>query len=182
MKRFLIAFVLLTPMFLSALPGAARAEFTLSGSTGLYWSQPGVALVSQFDRFDTYFSDSAVFSGSDVGGSAATIGYGGSFSGADGWKGIKISDTVSQALGPAVTNLNWDYYFSGSFAYPQKFDINYFRNNIFVGHESYTITGYQAYRGGFDMVQYTHAPIPAAGWLLGTGLVGLIGIRRRLSK
>ena len=79
------------------LPGIAMADITLSNtSTGLstYWSQPGVIT---FDQFNTYFTDSAQFSSTLVNGSAATIGYGGSFAG-DGWTGSYVSAIASTAF------------------------------------------------------------------------------------
>ena len=39
---------------------------------------------------------------------------------------------------------------------------------------------YIAPNSGF--VSVNHAPVPAAAWLLGSGLIGLIGIRRRFQK
>jgi hypothetical protein len=30
-----------------------------------------------------------------------------------------------------------------------------------------------------DQVNVVHSPVPASVWLLGTGLLGLIGVRRR---
>jgi hypothetical protein len=164
------------------------ADYTLS-SIGTYWSDPDGSI--SFNRFDTYLSGSGTFSSTDKAGSVATIGYTGSFGG-DGWRGTKISNTISQATGPDVTTLKWDYNFTGSFAgFPLRFDINYFKDGKFVGHEGYTITAYQTYQGGFDMTQYgmnmiqssvAQTPIPAAGWLLGTGLLGLIGVRRKFGK
>jgi hypothetical protein len=188
MKKLVRVFTLLVLAAGICLPGIAMADYTLS-STGTYWADPGNGVV--FDRFDTYFTDTSTFSAANINGNAATIGYLGSFV-SDGWKGTRISDTVSRATGPATTTLIWDYNFSGSFpGFPQRFDVNYFKDSKFVGHEGYAITAYQKYQGGFDMVQYgsdmmqssvAQTPIPAAGWLLGTGLIGLIGVRRRFGK
>ena len=35
---------------------------------------------------------------------------------------------------------------------------------------------------GVDNVSATPTPIPAAAWLLGSGLVGLVGVRRRMKN
>jgi hypothetical protein len=186
MKLFARVAMLFGLLAVICLPGIAMADFTLS-SIGTYWSDPGGSIL--FDRFETYYSGAATFSGAAVNDSAATIGYRGSFSSA-GWTGEKISDTVSRAFGPAVTTLNWDYNFSGGFAsLPQRFDINYFKGDTFIGHEGYSITAYQTYQGGFDKTLYAPValmaaaapvPIPAAGWLLGAGLICLVGVRRRV--
>jgi hypothetical protein len=179
MRIFARTFVMLALIAGVCLPGTAKADFTLS-SIGTYWSDPG-GMIS-FNRFDTYLSGPATFSSTVGAGGAATIGYEGSF-GSDGWSGVRISNILSRATGPAVTTLEWDYNFAGSFAgFPERFDINYFKDGKFVGHERYTIIAYQTYQGGFDMTQFTHAPIPPAGWLLGTGLIGLLGVRRKFTK
>ena len=47
-------------------------------------------------------------------------------------------------------------------------------NNLVSANWEQTPNAYQ-----FDNVDVTATPIPAAAWLLGSGLVGLVGIRRR---
>jgi len=174
-KGFILVAVLLAGLV--CMPGTASADFTLS-SVGTYWSQPGTI---SFDRFDTYFTDTATFSNAVVLGNVATIDYNGTFNAA-GWTGTKISGTVSQATGPAIVNMAWDYNFSGTFAgFPIRFDINYFKNGSFLGHEGYTIVN-QTYTGGFDQIPYAPVPIPPTVWMLGAGLMGMGLFRKRIKK
>jgi len=42
----------------------------------------------------------------------------------------------------------------------------------------YTGTNYDPYL----RIEYTAVPIPAAAWLLGSGLIGLVAIRRKFKK
>jgi len=53
-----------------------------------------------------------------------------------------------------------------------------------TGVEDITITGLWPDQGAFSHVTLygTPVPIPAAAWLLGSGMLGLLGIRRRMIK
>ena len=41
---------------------------------------------------------------------------------------------------------------------------------------------YAAGPENFDNLSFNQVPIPAAAWLLGSGLIGLVGIRRKFSE
>jgi hypothetical protein len=54
-----------------------------------------------------------------------------------------------------------------------------------TGVEDITITGLWPAQGSFSHVTLygtTPVPIPAAAWLFGSGMLGLIGVRRRMKK
>ncbi|SEM01166.1 VPLPA-CTERM protein sorting domain-containing protein [Syntrophus gentianae] len=53
-----------------------------------------------------------------------------------------------------------------------------------TGVEDITITGLWPDQGAFSHVTLygTPVPVPAAAWLLGSGMLGLLGIRRRMKK
>jgi hypothetical protein len=57
------------------------------------------------------------------------------------------------------------------------------QGNITIAFSAGNITN-NVYKSGvyLDAVSATHAPIPAAVWLLGSGLLGLFGIRKRFNK
>ena len=176
MKKLFL--VMLCLSMLAIMPGMAAADYTLS-SAGTYWASPkpgdpslapytgGVPTGFAFTSFDTYFSDTATFKGT------GTIGYGGSFNLTDGWSGVILSDTKSRAMGGLTSTLKWDYSFAGTLKWPLVFDINYFNGSDFVGHEHYSISG-QTYTGGFDKNQVV--PLPPSILLLGSGLLGLVGL------
>ena len=185
MKKFRKVIMLLAVAAVICLPGMAMADYTLQAGTNFYWSQPGSIT---FDQFDTYFSNGTTFSSAVIDGDVATIGWGGSFNGTDGWVGTKISDTLSRATGNDTSVLNWNYNFNGALpaSYPLTFDINYYLDGRFVGHEGYQITAWNTYTppNGFNQVEYNSnaVPEPATMLLLGFGLVGLAGARRKFKK
>lgn len=185
MKRNLLKiFLMMALAVVVCLPGMALADFTLS-SAGTYWSAPkagdpslapyvgGVPVGFSFTAFDTFFTDSTTFTGN------GTIGYGGTFNTTDGWTGTVVGAHESYASGNLATSgFTWNYIFAGSGpTFPLVFDINYFNEGTFVGHEHYSING-QVYAGGFDLNQYSAVPVPPSVLLLGSGLLGLVGLRK----
>ena len=58
-------------------------------------------------------------------------------------------------------------------------DVNWFALGVgeikFMGVDANTGT----LDGGYDLISYSFVPVPAAVWLFGSGLIGLIGVARR---
>jgi hypothetical protein len=161
------------------LPGVAAADYTFSSITGYFWEQSISGLA--FDRIDTTITGPNLFSAVvDAAGNAATIDHGNNVFITAGWKGFYVSDTESRASGPAVVNLQWDWNFAGNIpnpALPMTLRIDYYSNNVLEGYELYTMGSGGSYSG-----DYHHTPLPPTMLLLGSGLLGLLGLRRKLKS
>jgi hypothetical protein len=175
------------------LPGMALADTTLSAALGYGWEMPksgdpslapyagGVPSPFTITSFEVYFSDTVTFSSTvDSSGNAAIIAYGGTSFVDNNWTGNYVSGNYATASGDAISSgLKWDFNFLSTPIRPITFDINYFNAGTFVGHEHYTFPIGGTYAGGFDM---TRVPLPPSVLLMGTGLLGLVGLAWRRRK
>jgi len=81
--------------------------------------------------------------------------------------------------GPAETGVQfWTWSFSGSAPATMLVDYYVWANGVNVGAAEITITNGTSW----SWRPISTVPIPAAAWLLGSGLIGLVAIRRRLRK
>ncbi|OGR24691.1 MAG: hypothetical protein A2139_13020 [Desulfobacca sp. RBG_16_60_12] len=162
-----------------SLPGVASADYTFFSITGYFWEQSISGL--PFDRIDTTITGPNLFSAvEDTAGNAATIDHGNNVFTAAGWHGSYLSGTKSTASGPAVVNLQWDWNFAGNIpnqALPMTLRIDYYFNNVLEGYELYTMGSSGGYSGDYQPI-----PLPPTVLLLGTGLLGLVGLRRKLKS
>lgn len=176
MKTLVKLLMLLTLGAVICLPGMASADYTFSSITGYFWEQSISGLA--FDRIDTTITGPNLFSKvEDAAHNAATIDHGNNVFINAGWKGLYVSDTQSTAFGPAVVKLQWDWNFTGNVpdkALPMTLRIDYYSNNVLEGYELYTMGSGGSYSG-----DYHPAPLPPTVLLLGTALLGLIGLRRK---
>jgi hypothetical protein len=99
-----------------------------------------------------------------------------------GWTVQNIGLTQVNMSGPAESGyFGWTYNFAGAAA-PALLTIDYyvFANNVNTGaFEIYIRNGNWSYP---DYKVIPTVPIPPAVWLLGSGLLGLVAIRRRMQK
>ena len=165
------------------LPGVALAvtDYSLgqlenAGYGNGWYSDP---LGITFDQMETYFTGPNVLSTATVGGNAGTFGFATYYGGPTvaGWVGTTASNTHTSAAGPAVSNMTWDYNFAGdqpNTVFPLTITIEYFNSGKELGYEAYTFTSGSSYSGG-----YTPVPLPPSMLLLGSGLLGLVGLRWR---
>lgn len=72
-------------------------------------------------------------------------------------------------------NLKLDWYWSGQ-AYNSDYAFALYTN---TGYQDAVKNGYEAQVLGMAVHSATVTPIPAAAWLLGSGLIGLVGLRRK---
>ena len=93
---------------------------------------------------------------------------------AAGWTGTLQNSKYITASGPALADMNFKLNFSNT----NPFDFYFYAFNGATNVEN-TIAHWEngwSFKGGAPLPA---VPIPAAIWLLGTGLVGLFGVRRR---
>lgn len=102
-----------------------------------------------------------------------------------GWTTTVINPTYAVSTGPVMNvGAQFDIYFGGNVA-ALTFDI------IFWGDEGVVSAYHSTYNGNWYFTQFvtdgsgydrSPVPIPGAVWLLGSGLIGLAGIRRRFKR
>lgn len=72
----------------------------------------------------------------------------------------------------AVSGNSWDFLFAGTYSGQNK--LNYIFNGLAPG-----LQGNVSFNANKWSLNVTSVPVPAAAWLLGSGLLGLIGVARR---
>jgi len=179
MKTVLKSLICFALSAVISLPGIAAADYTFFSITGYFWEQSISGLA--FDRIDTTIEGPNKFSAAvDAAGNAATIDHGNNVFINAHWKGLYVSDTKSTAYGLEVVNLQWDWNFKGNVpnsALPITVRVDYYNKNVLEGYELYTMGS-----GGSFSGDYHHAPLPPSVLLMGSGLLGLIGLRRKLKR
>ena len=107
-------------------------------------------------------------------------------SGADAtWGGTTINPEYLYASGDEVTTLRFYLHFIGN-TNPMTFDVLTYNGSTLLEAVGATYDGSWSFieydLNNFDPDTYdrTATPIPAAIWLLGSGLVGLVGVRRKM--
>jgi hypothetical protein len=184
MTRFAKVLMVLALGAVICLPGMAMADFLMSDVSGWHWTDPGLYPNQndpnfKYDAFNTYITGGAeTFSNAFVGTDKATVLFN-----LGSWTGTYVSPTASHAQGPEQglgQTLQWNYNFVDiappATVFPYSIKIDYFDKGNYLGYEHYTINGGDA-QGGF-----TPVPLPPSMLLMGSGLVGLVGLRGRRRK
>jgi len=95
------------------------------------------------------------------------------------WGGAQVADLTFDQTGTSETNMNWGYH---------SYLVNAVSSSTRI--EFVSLTGAMDGRKGFaafygpalDNVKVEVVPIPAAVWLFGSGLLGMVGVTRRTKK
>ena len=179
MKVLIKLLILLTLGAVICLPGMAVADWT-SVDQGWYDNYPlANAPAVNLDRIDFYITDGTAF------GSGGVVEYGSP--GFSGWTITNLSATHIVATnasaptsgtwmyqladpGPAANwTLIWNGFYQGNFVLGET-------DNVINGACDFGPSGNGVY---FSDTPYTPVPLPPTLLLLGTGLLGLIGLRRK---
>ena len=137
--------------------------------------------MDNFDEWDYYvkrpdMSDDDVFSAYNVGsgyeythvGDSQTYPYGGARTGHV--NGLNTTSMAGLTPGSFLTDVDFDYVNDHALTYYFANGAIYLGGNFVIGYTESCAN---------DVLLATHAPIPGAVWLLGSGLVGLVGLRRK---
>ncbi|MGO8762549.1 MAG: hypothetical protein ACLP2P_10510 [Desulfobaccales bacterium] len=175
MKTLGKSLVILALATVICLPGVASADYTYTQTwyeNGLYGTP---ATLQTFNMVEAILvTPGATWVGTGLTG----------LSSAPDWTATLVTPQIAEASAPAPGALydvsqSGDFWFTTTATSPTDTGVTFewllFNGTTFVGGELITIsTG-----GVWSASELTHAPLPPTVLLLGTGLLGLIGLRRK---
>ena len=182
MKSLIKVLMVLALGAVICLPSVASATISLLGNYGGYENWPptiSTPYSGNIDRMDVYITEgTATFASPYLGD---PTGYPPLFS-TQNFTATYISDT--EVMGTTTTvggvaAVNYDVFFDGSSTIlPLTLDTNYFLDGLFVCHETLSFPSSGGYIDTYDLNQ---VPLPPSALLMGSGLLGLVGLgwRRR---
>jgi hypothetical protein len=182
MKSMTKVFMVLALVAVICLPGMAMADYTF-GSIGLLDNYPAAWLGNgpNIDKIDTYITGGSVTFASSGILADGQYGYATYFA---GWTGQEITNTNAIATtGTPSSTVIFDYKFAGSPSSTFTMDVNFYNSGVFQLHEHGVYTAAGAILSDvYDSNQYTAIPLPPTVLLLGSGLLGLVGLGWRRKK
>lgn len=180
MKRLICFFALIMMMFcvtpVMATP-VVVGEPQIIGSWAQQFNETGVGNFDKLEAF-MFIDPPFVFE---------APGFFGFSSG--GWSGDLVNPSYIKATGPDTTNMNFNIAFLQNSDAPALFDFLVWNGNSLLEWD-YAFWNGSVWNigprngvyvdGNFNRTpSATPTPIPAAVWLFGTGIIGLVGIRKR---
>ncbi len=158
---------------------AALVNFTLMGTTSTFTTVPNVFGVGVGDTVTV----TGTFDDSVLSGGTGLVYFDSNLSGTNSFELSIGTYTFSNTADPAYSSGGYPYLditgpTSAGLMFVVEFDGHAFDSwgNTFVGWES----GFdRTVFGGWNTFGMTPVPVPAAVWLLGSGLIGLAGIAKR---
>jgi hypothetical protein len=174
MKTLVKSLVILALAAVICLPGVASADYTYVQT----WYENG--LYGTPSKPQTWNMVEAIL----VTPGATWVDTGLSGLSAQGWTVASVTPQIAQAFAPTPGSLytvaqGGNFWFTTTATSPTNngvsFDWLLYNGATFVGGELINFSS----GGVWSASELTHAPVPATVLLLGTGLLGLIGLRRK---
>jgi hypothetical protein len=174
MKTLVKSLVILALAAVICLPGVASADYTYTQT----WYENG--LYGTPAQLQTFNMVEAIL----VTPGATWIDPGLSGLSAQGWTAALVTPQIAQASAPTPgspydVSQSGNFWFTTTATSPTDTGVTFewllYNGATFVGGELITFSS----GGVWSASELTHAPLPATVLLLGTGLLGLIGLRRK---